>query len=254
MNKSIKRNLKDLNHCIGSWVTMKDPDVSQILCESNSIDWLAIDMEHTGLSIEAVSSHIQVINLLGKSPLVRLPNLDQVLIKKVMDLGAHGLIVPMVTTLSQVLDAYKYMHYPPLGNRGVGLSRAQHFGKMGAFEEYKSWLKNESILIAQIEHIDAIREIDLITSCKYLDGILIGMYDLSASLGLPGDFNSKQFVECIETIKKSAIKNKMSLGIHLVEPDYEQFQKLLSENFNLIAYSTDFRMIESSISILDRIY
>lgn len=249
MNFSTKKKLQNKELTIGSWITLSDTNVTEIVCLNKKIDWIAIDMEHSMLDLKNVSSHIQVARLMGKTSLVRLPNNDSTLIKQVMDAGASGIIVPMINTVKDLERSFLSLHYPPLGNRGVGLSRAQNFGMVGGFRDYKDSLEDEAILVVQIEHIDALSEIDAITSHKDVDGIMIGPYDLSASMGGAGDFTADCYIDALEKIKTSALKNNCSLGIHIIEPSREELHRSKKQGFNFIAYSTDFRMIENTLSL-----
>lgn len=247
--KSITKNkLQNSDLTLGSWITLSDPNVTEIICQNPKIDWVAIDMEHSMLTLKDVSSHIQVARLMNKTALVRIPNHDGTLIKQVMDAGADGIIVPMINSVSQLESCYRSLHYPPIGVRGVGLSRAQRYGATGGFQDYKKNLTSESILIAQIENIKALEEIDAITSNEFVDAIFIGPYDLSASMGLAGEFDSDQYHQAVRKIKDSALNNKCSLGIHIVEPNPQEVKSSKDQGFNFIAYSTDFRMIENSLS------
>jgi 2-dehydro-3-deoxyglucarate aldolase len=154
-----------------------------------------------------------------------------------MDSGALGIIVPMVSDYHSVLAATNSMHYPPRGNRGVGLARAQSWGRK--FIEYKDEIEEQTLLIAQIEHIDAVKNIDNIFGSGLIDAYIIGPYDLSASLGSPGNFEKTEFISALEKIKESAKKYKIPSGFHLVEPDKNRLKELIKEGYSFIAYSVD---------------
>ncbi len=112
---------------LGSWITIGHPAVAEIMAAAG-FDWLTIDLEHSAMSIERAEELIRVIELSGVKPLVRLSSNNAVQIKRVMDSGAHGVIVPMVKTENEVRKAIAAVHYPPLGDRSVGLARAQKYG------------------------------------------------------------------------------------------------------------------------------
>ena len=126
-----------------------------------------------------------------------------------MDAGAHGVIVPMVNSRDDAEKAVSAVKYPPFGTRGVGLARAQGYGM--DFETYKAWVEKESIVIAQIEHIDAVNNIDEIISTEGLDGFIVGPYDLSGSLGIPGQFDNELVIDALETVKNAAKKNRIQI-------------------------------------------
>jgi len=164
---------------IGSWITISHPAVAEIMAAAG-FDWLVIDMEHSAIGISAAEHLIRVIQLSGLPALVRIGENDVTLIKRVMDAGASGIIVPMVNTAEQAVKAVASVKYPPKGIRGVGLARAQGYGTH--FKEYQNWANTESVVIVQIEHIEAVNNIEKIINIDGVDGFIVGPYDLSASL------------------------------------------------------------------------
>jgi 2-dehydro-3-deoxyglucarate aldolase len=119
----------------------------------------------------------------------------------------------------------------------VGLARAQGWGRQ--FIEYKDETADQFLLIAQIEHIDAVNNIDDIFGSGFIDAYIIGPYDLSASLGSPGNFDKSEFISALEKIKESAKKHNIPSGFHLVEPDTGKLKELIQEGYSFIAYSVD---------------
>ncbi len=235
------RKLIDSNSlALGSWITIGDNKVTEILCQAG-YDWLAIDIEHSTINIEKVGELIQIISLNRVTPLVRLTDHNWSSVKRVMDAGAGGVIVPNITTSEQVVSAIKSTRYPPEGTRGVGLARAQDYGDN--FHEYLKWQKKGPIVIAQIENIDAITNLDNIFSTKGLDGFMIGPYDLSCSMGIPGDFLNNDFNKALDEILLKGKKYGLSIGTHVVEPDLNLLQQKITQGYNFIAYSVDIRML-----------
>jgi 2-keto-3-deoxy-L-rhamnonate aldolase RhmA len=112
---------------IGSWITLGHPAIAEIMANAG-FDWLAIDLEHSVITIREAEELIRVIDLSGVIPLVRLTSNSSDLIKRVMDAGAHGVIVPMINTPKEAEMAVRSVKYPPLGERGIGLARAQKYG------------------------------------------------------------------------------------------------------------------------------
>jgi len=205
-------------------------------------DWLAVDLEHSVITIRETEELIRVISLLGVSPLVRLSSNDPVQIKRVMDAGAAGLIVPMVNTPQEAEDAVAAMRYPPAGRRGVGLARAQGYGS--SFAAYRDWLECEAVLIVQVEHIKAVENLAMILAVEGVDGFIVGPYDLSGSLGFPGQFDHPLMVQAMETIHRIGLPSGKAAGIHVIEPDMEQLKQRLQEGYRFVAYSLDVRMID----------
>ena len=132
----LKNKLNNKQITIGSWITIGNTAVAEILAKAG-FDWLVVDIEHSTISIDTVGDLIRVIDLAGVTPLVRLTSNDPNLIKRVMDAGAHGIIVPMVNSEKDAMDAVAATRYPPIGIRGVGLARAQGYGV--SFTDYFEW-------------------------------------------------------------------------------------------------------------------
>ena len=176
--------------------------------------------------------------------LVRLTSNDENQIKRVMDAGATGVVVPMVKNVEDAKSAVAAIHYPPLGNRGVGLARAQKYGE--AFQEYLKWQSDANdgpVVVVQIEHIDAVNNLKNILSVEGVDAFIIGPYDLSCSMGIPGEFNNPKFKQVIESI--ISISNEMNAvsGLHVVEPDLLKLDEAIKIGHKFIAYSVDIRML-----------
>lgn len=226
---------------IGSWITLGHPSIAEIMCNAG-FDWLAIDLEHSSITLTQAEELIRVINLCNVKPFVRLTSNNSDQIKRVLDSGAEGIIVPMVKSYNDAIVAVGSCYYPPIGNRSVGLARAQKYG--AGLKDYIKWKNKNLSLIVQIEHIDAIDNLEEIFSIEKIDGYLIGPYDLSASMGMPGDFKNKIFKDTVKKIVKIASKFKLKRGIHVVEPDKKILQEKIKEGFDMIAYSLDTRMLD----------
>ena len=242
----LKHKLLSGEKTIGSWLTMPSLAISELMAKVG-FDWLTIDLEHSSLSIEQAGEMIRIIDLAGVSPLVRLTSNDGNQIKRVMDSGAHGIIVPMVKTKGDAEQAVSSVYYPPKGIRGVGLARAQDYGI--GFHEYRDWLEENAIIIVQIEHIDAVNNLKDILSVDGVDGYIIGPYDLSASLGVSGEFDHSSMIEAMNEIYRVATTLGKYGGIHIVEPDTNLLKQSVLEGFTFLAYSVDFRMLDVSARI-----
>ena len=226
---------------IGSWITIPSNDVVEIMCNAG-FDWLAIDLEHSAINMSQTQDMIRIIDLSGLTPYVRVTsnNIDQ--IKRVLDMGAKGIIVPNINTLDDLEKAYQSIKYSPVGIRGVGLARAQGYGNK--FKEYMKWQEENIKLVVQIENIKAINNLDKIFSSGKIDSFLIGPYDLSCSLGIPGEFNNKIYKQNVNKILLKAKKYKINKGIHVIEPNINDLKKVLRQDFSFIAYSLDIRMLD----------
>jgi len=236
MSQSLKKRLKKRELTIGSWLQIGSPAVAEIMAQAG-FDWLVVDMEHSAISISEAQLLIQIIDLSGCIPLVRLSSNDATLIKRVMDAGAHGIIVPNVNSVDDAVSAVKAVRYPPAGARGVGLWRAQGYGF--DFENYKNWQAEESIVIVQIEHIDGVNNLETILCTKGVDGFIVGPYDLSASLGIPGEFEHPDFKAALERIYQVSRKMDALMGTHVVMPEVSKVSERINEGYRFIAFSLD---------------
>lgn len=226
---------------LGSWISLAHPAIAEIMAKSG-FDWLAIDLEHSVITIAEAEQLIRVIDLCGVKPYVRLTSNDANQIKQVLDAGAHGIIIPMVKTKRDVEHAIGAAHYPVKGFRGVGLARAQEYG--AKFKEYFEWSKSNIDIIIQIEHIDAVENLEEIFSVEGILGYILGPYDLSASMGIPGQFNHPDFKKALDIISVAARKSLVLPGIHVVEPGHDELQLRIQQGYQLIAYGVDIRMID----------
>ena len=231
---------------IGSWITLAHPAIAEIMAK-NGFDWLAVDLEHSVITIREAEELIRIIQLSNVTPLVRLTSNDPNQIKRVMDAGSHGVIVPMVNSPEDAKNAVQAVKYPPVGKRGVGLARAQGYGTK--FHDYLEWQKSKSIVIVQVEHIDAVNNLEEIFSVEGVDGYIIGPYDLSGSMGIPGQFDHPLFLETMQRIKNVASDMNMEGGIHVIEPETQQLQQRIEEGYRFIAYSLDIRMLDVACHI-----
>jgi len=235
------------NTTLGSWITLAHPALAEIMSKSD-FDWLTIDLEHSTISIREAEDLIRIISLNKKIPLVRLTSNDENQIKRIMDAGANGIIIPMIKTKEEALKAVQFCKYPPQGKRGVGLARAQGYGEK--FNQYVKWEKNNSTIIVQIEHYKAVENLQDILSVKGIDGFFVGPYDLSASLNIPGKFTHPKFIKYMLLIKKHLKNKNIIKGFHIVEPDKKQLKTKIKEGYNFISYSLDIRLLKHSISNL----
>jgi len=233
----VKQILKNGGVAIGSWLSLGHESIAEIM-SSAGFDWLTIDLEHSVIGIEKLHSLILAIESNGCVPLVRLTGNDPNLAKRVMDAGSYGVIVPMVNSVNDAELAVRSIKYPPRGHRSVGIARAHGYGP--GFADYVRVANEESILIIQVEHIESVHNLEEILKVEGIDGLIIGPYDLSGSLGLPGELEHPRVVEAREKILEVAKEKGIAAGIHIVYPSIEEFGRRLEEGYRFIAFGTDF--------------
>jgi 2-dehydro-3-deoxyglucarate aldolase len=226
---------------IGTWITLGHPAIPEIFA-SSGFDWLAIDLEHSAITLGEAEELIRIIDLKNVIPLVRLSSNNAEQIKRVMDAGAHGVIVPMVNNACQAAQAVAAVKYPPIGTRSFGLARAQGYGT--SFEKYQQWQKENSIVVVQIEHVEAVENLAEILKVPGVDAYFVGPYDLSGSLGVPGQFDHPDFLQAMQKIKQIGAKSGKPGGRHIIEPDPSLLEAAIREGDQFIAYSLDTRMLD----------
>ncbi len=228
---------------IGSWIQLGHPAVAEIMA-SAGFDWLAIDLEHSTITLREAEDLIRVIDLKGVVPLVRLASNNAEQIKRIMDAGAHGVIVPMVKSQDEAHAVVRAVKYPPQGERSIGLARAQGYGV--DFARYFEWQRDQSLVVVQIEHIDAVNNLESILTVPGVDAYIVGPYDLSGSMGLPGEFQAPQFLEAMAQIRSVSEKLRVPGGLHIVEPDPQALKQCIDEGNRFIAYGVDTRMLDTA--------
>ena len=220
---------------LGTWQQIPDASVSELL-GSIGFDWVTVDMEHGSIGVETLTNMCRAIELGGALPIVRISESNRSNCKQAMDAGAGGVVAPMIENASQLIEVKNACCYPPSGNRGVGFSRANSFGEK--FNDYLVEAQNP-IIVAQIEHVNAIENLEEILRVKGLDAIIIGPYDLSASMGITAKFDDIKFIDAINEIDLIINKSKVASGYHVVQPDQSLLDRKIDEGYCFIAYSID---------------
>jgi 2-dehydro-3-deoxyglucarate aldolase len=237
--QQIRDNLRNGGLSVGSWMQIPNSSVAEIMGQAG-YEWVAIDMEHGAVAVHQLPDLFRALELGDTLPLARLAHGHAKDCKQALDAGAGGVIVPMVESgesLAAVRDACRW---PPAGTRGVGFSRANLFGKN--FEAYREEAQ-APLLVAMIEHARAVDCLDEILSIKGLDALLIGPYDLSASMGLTANFNHAKFSRAMETIRTQAAAREIPCGVHVVAASYDELERRIDEGYRFLAYSIDAVML-----------
>lgn len=230
----LKRKLNNGEVCIGATITMNSPVVAEIMSHIG-LDWLWFETEHTALNLDGVITMLQATNGSDVSTIVRVPWNDKVMIKRALDTGPDGLIIPLVNSKEEAEYAVNAMKYPPWGERGAGLSRAQCYGlHMG---EYLESADQEVMTILMIEHIKAVENIDAILGVKGVDSVMVGALDLSGSMGILGQTSDPRVESAIQKVLKACKSVNKPCGIITVSPD--QANQRIKEGFTNIIMGID---------------
>lgn len=238
---SLKERLARSELTIGSWITLGHPAIAEIMA-SAGFDWLVLDMEHSVMELSEAQIIIQVLDKQQCPAIVRLTSNHPDQIKRVMDAGASGVMIPMIKSAEDAKIAVSSVYYPPQGQRGVGLARAQGYG--ASFQEYRQWLIENAVIVVMIEHIEAVKQIDSILAVPGVDAYIIGPYDLSGSMGMPGELDHPHVQDAIKHVLDAGKRLQKPGGIHVIEPDPAALQRIRS-GFSFLGYSLDIRILDS---------
>ena len=218
---------------IGSLVTMPSLDVAEIMA-CIGFDYLWIETEHAPMDFVHAQSLIQAVG--GRCPcLVRIPDKQEVWVKKALDIGCAGIVVPQIRSAAEARQVVEWSLYPPDGRRSVGVSRAHGYGMV--FQHAIDSVNDELVIVLQAEHTDAVQNIASIAQVPGIDAVLIGPFDLSGSLGVLGEVDHPRVLEAIETVRHQCHAVGMPLGIFA--SNVEIAQEYLIQGFTLIALSMD---------------
>lgn len=245
MKDTLRSALRAGQPVFGTWLQFGHPAIAEIMARAG-FDWVAIDLEHSTIGVETAASLIQVIDLAGCAPLVRLSASDPVQARRMMDAGAWGVIVPSVPSAAEARRIVDAVKYPPQGTRGVGLARAHGYGTR--FAEYLQSSHDGSIVIPMIEQKEAVERAEEIVSVPGVDAVFIGPYDLSASYGVTGELSHPLVRAAMARVLAAAAACGKPAGIHVVHPPVAQVADRLREGFRFIAYGGDMLFLTPALA------
>jgi len=233
----------------GLWVTLESPTVTEIAVLLK-LDFVVIDTEHGSLDFSEVLNHLRAIGNSTTTPLVRIPKIDQGIIKRVFDLGAGGIIVPQVNSAEDVAEAVHYSKYPPWGVRGVGGERATRWGM--ALRDYTASANDETLVIPLLETVAGGQALDEILAVRGIDGIWFGPADFSASAGHLGQWEGPGVAEKLLQFKNRVHARGLPCGI--LGTDFDDARMRRDQGFQMIGLGSDAGLLAKAISTgMDRL-
>jgi len=233
--QQLRARLRGGGVTIGSWMQIPHPSVAEILGQAG-YDWVALDLEHGAIAVHQLPDLCRALELGGTLPLARLAEGKPKDCKQALDAGVAGVVIPMVECAEQLLQLRDACRWPPAGRRGVGFSRANLFGKH--FQSYRQEAQ-APLLVAMIEHARAVENLETILKVEGLDAVLVGPYDLSASMGITAQFDAPGFAAALQRIRTLAAEHGVPCGMHVVPPDPAELQRRRAEGYRFLAYSID---------------
>lgn len=248
-SESIRERLSRGDRLLGTMVTLPTAATAEILADIG-FDWLFIDGEHGPLETADVLGILQAVG--HRLPcLVRVPAADEVAIKKMLDLGAHGIIAPQTNTAEQVADVVRFARYAPEGGRGVGLARAHGYGFR--FQEYVESANRHVAVVVQAEHRLAVENIEKIVDVPGIDAVLLGPYDLAASYGKMGQIDDPEVLAAIDHVTVTCQRAGIPLGYfgvtaEAVRPYADRGYTLLVAGVDVLFLGSAARRMKSELS------
>lgn len=233
MDHDFRARLRRGDRLIGTMVTLPSPEVAEVLA-GVGFDWLFLDAEHGLLDTRDLQALLQAAGA-SMPGVVRVAAAAEVPIKKALDIGAAGVIVPQVNSAAQAEQVVRLARYSPLGTRGVGVARAQGYGQR--LSEYLASANDQVSVIVQVEHIDAVNQIEAIAGVDGIDAVLVGPYDLSASLGRLGDVAHPDVQAAVEQVTRVCHNAGVRLGIFGVSA--AAIQPYVARGYTLLVAGVD---------------
>lgn len=220
----------------GVWTSLGHPSITEIFTHIK-VDFVGIDLEHSTISQEQAQRIIAASHAGGIACLPRVSSHNGEQIKRLLDSGADGVIVPMVSTRAQVEQIVEWCKYPPLGKRSYGIARAQDYGF--DFENYTSTWNDRSVIIIQIESIEGVEAVDDLLSYNGVNGAMVGPYDLSGSLGIPGRLSDPRVTEACACVLQACRHTGKACGTHITEPTEQNVRKAFDSGYSFVVLASD---------------
>jgi 2-dehydro-3-deoxyglucarate aldolase len=232
----LRRRLKRRERAFGAWLSIGHPEIASIFAGARG-DFVGVDLEHTTTELSTGQQIIRTCHEFGRACLPRIApgNLEQ--LRRLLDAGADGVIVPQVSTRDDVNRVVEALRYPPEGRRGFGVAAAHQYGRV--FDAYVRSANASLSLIVQVETIAAVERIEPIVAHPDVDGVMIGPYDLSGSLGVPGQLAHPHVRAAARRVIAACAAGSKSCGIHLVRPSLEVIRAHLADGFTFLVLGSD---------------
>lgn len=238
MHAAFRQRLLAGERLFGTMVTLDSPAIVETLCHLG-YDWLFIETEHAPLLPDAVA---RIVQAAGDTPcIVRLSRGDEISIKRALDAGAAGIMVPQVNSAAHARLVVSYAKYAPMGSRGIGLNRASKYGL--EFATYLAEANDATTIIVQAEHIDAVENIEEICAVEGIDAVFVGPYDLSASLNRTGRLHDPEVVAAVARVREVCQARERRLGYFGLTPDL--VLPRLDEGYTLLCCGVDIALFAS---------
>ena len=216
------------------------------IAASAGADFLMYDMEHTAIGTEALRQQMAACRGLDIIPLVRVPSVEGNMIGQILDIGAHGIMVPMVQNATQAKDIVNRAYYPPIGQRGTAFSIAHDEYTAGQPVDKMQTANKKTIVIAMIETAEGLENVEDIAATPGIDVLWLGHFDLTSSLGIPGELDNPVYTEAVRRISAAAQANGKFAAY--MAADKNAVSHYWAEGYRMLAYGLDHLLLKAALS------
>lgn len=234
--KALKRKLRNRERVFGGWVSYPDPAITETFARAG-FDFIAIDMEHTTISLSEAKRIITSCHSEGVTCLPRPVSHSNDIVKPLLEAGADGMIIQMVETAEEVRRLIDITKFPPVGRRSYGVNRAHGYGF--DFDNYITDWNESSTLILQIESITAVENIDALLAFDEVDGVMVGPYDISGSLGVPGQVNHPLVREAARKVVEACARHNKSCCTQVAHVTPEAVEDVFAQGYTYVILGSD---------------
>jgi 2-dehydro-3-deoxyglucarate aldolase len=234
--QTLRQRLCDRRAVFGAWTSIGHPSITEIFTEA-TVDFVGIDLEHSTISQAESQRIIAAAHAGGAACLPRVASHNGEQVRRLLDSGADGVIVPMVSTEAQIEEIVGWTKYPPVGRRSFGIARAQGYGD--DFDAYVHTWNDRSVVIIQIESIEGVTNVETLLAHSAIDGVMIGPYDLSGSLGVPGQLDHPTVRDSVQKVVDVARRLGKACGTQLVDPTVQGIDEAFVVGHSFVVLASD---------------
>ena len=236
IDSAFRKALLQRRVTIGTWLQINNATAAEVLANAG-YEWIVIDIEHTDIDITSLTDLLRGMYGRGAAPIARVASNDVLEIRRALDMGAEGVLVPFVSTPDQARQAVAAAKYPPLGVRGFSFCRANNWGV--DFAENARSANDETSVVVMIESKEGVENIDAIAAVAGVDGVFIGPYDLSGSYGIPGQTQDPVVRNACRRVIEACVRAEKSAGLLVVMPTPEAVAQAINDGFTLVCLGID---------------
>ncbi|HSU98624.1 MAG TPA: aldolase/citrate lyase family protein [Roseiarcus sp.] len=242
---SIKNKLRDEGYAFGTMIMEFFSAGMPAVIAATGADFALFDMEHTGLGFETLKHLVAGCRGLGLAPLVRVPAVEYHFVARALDVGAHGVMAPMVDTPEQAGRLASFAHYPPHGRRGSAFGVAHDDYRAGSPVEEMATARDRTIVIAQIETVTGLKNVEAIAATPGIDVIWLGHFDLTNFMGIPGQFRHQDYLKAVRRIVLAAKASNKAAGFMAADETWAR--EYWDHGFRMVAFGPDHRIYQEGL-------